>query len=168
MLFSPVSPKVELHLCLLRISISGTVSVSSEGQGRGQYLGFSVRGGYCSVVWVQGRVLSGGVGGRGWYCLVLPGCGAGEGIVWCCQGVVLILIWRLVPVPLITNGWYWHSLQGGQAQTQYISTSVRREDRGQSASQGLADTEIQNSVGNFSASTLSFSSSTRDKDTFHR
>ena len=66
MLFSPVSPKVELHLCLLRISISGTVSVSSEGQGRGQYLGFSVKG----------RVLSSGVGGRGGYCLVLPGCGA--------------------------------------------------------------------------------------------
>ena len=84
---------------------------------------------------------------------------------WCCQGVVLILIWRLVPVPPITNGWYWHSLQGGQAQTLYISTSVRREDRGQSSSQGLADTEIQNSVGNCSACTLSCSPSTTDKDT---
>ena len=78
---------------------------------------------------------------------------------------MLILIWRLVPVPPITNGWYWHSLQGGQAQTLYISTSVRREDRGQSSSQGLADTEIQNSVGNCSACTLSCSPSTTDKDT---
>ena len=97
------------------------------------------------LVWGEGIVRW--CGCRGGYCLVV--WVAGDGIVWCCQGVVLILIWRLVPVPLITNGWYWHSLQGGQAQTQYISTSVRREDRGQSASQGLADTEIQNSVGNF-------------------
>ena len=89
----------------------------------------------------------------------------GRVLWWCCQGVVLILIWRLVPVPPITNGWYWHSLQGGQAQTLYISTSVRREDRGQSSSQGLADTEIQNSVGNCSACTLSCSPSTTDKDT---